>query len=459
MNRIFILLTACLLMISSTAFAQEVISLEKACELARQNSPQILAQKYATEAAEAQSWEAYLYWTPKLSFKSYFGPTPKTKEITASTDDVWDNVDDEWGFSTKNTLSFWIPLFTSTKVYHTNQLAKIGLKVEKLREENEIINVEYDVSRAYIGLQLANAAVDVVKEAESYVERIEKEYQNLLENESENVRDTDQYRIDIAKANLYRLRNDVEAKRDYAERALSVHTKLELPIVVEEMNFDNVKESLKSLDEITQLAHQYRTDLKLLDQADDAARLKARIEWLNWWPDLLLVGEARFNYSNAVPEYTIDNFYIGNPYNGHGFGMSLMLRWELDPVSQVFKVRQADAKAASTRAQHDLAIAGIDLEVAEQYQKTLNDLKNIDITYKSRRSAKRFLTQELMGYEAGVGNVNQIISALQTFIEQRSMYLYALHDYRVSLVKLQKTVGTPSTDMLIDTTAPADDEE
>ena len=51
-----------------------------------------------------------------------------------------------------------------------------------------------------------------------------------------------------------------------------------------------------------------------------------------------------------------------------------------------------------------------------------------------------------------------MISALQTFIEQRSMYLYALHDYRVSLVKLQKTVGTPNTDMLIEIGTTTDSE-
>ena len=459
MKKLLLLISIAILALTAiSAFAQEVISLEKACELARQNSPQILAQKYVVEAAEYQSREAYFYWTPKFSFKSQGGPMPKTTDVTASTEDVWDNFWDSWGITTQNSLSFWIPLFTSTKVYHTNKLAQIGLKVEELRAENEIINVEYDVSRAYIGLQLANAAVEVVKEAEGYVERIENEYQALLESDSENVKETDQYRIDIAKANLYRLRNDVEAKRAYAERALSVHTKLELPIVVEEMNFDNVSESLKSLDEVMALAHQYRGDLKLLDSADDAAKLQAKLEWLNWWPELILAGSYSYNYSNAVPKYTIDNFYVGNPYNGHGFGAGFILRWEVDPVRQAFKVREADAKAARTRAQHELAIAGIDLEVAEQYQKTLNDLKNIDITYKSRRSAKRFLTQELLDYEAGVGNVNQMISALQTFIEQRSMYLYALHDYRVSLVKLQKTVGTPNTGMLIEIGTTTDEE-
>ena len=444
---------------ASTAFAQDTISLEQACELARQNSPQILAQKYAVDAAQAQAYEAEYYWTPKFSLKSQFGPMPKTKDVTASENDVWDNFWDSWGFTTKNSLEFWIPLFTSTKVYHTNKLAHIGLKVEQLREENEIINIEYDVSRAYIGLQLANAAVDVIKEAESYVERIEREYQKLMENESTSVSETDQYRIDIAKANMYRLKNDIVAKHDYAERALSVHTRLEMPIAVEEMDFDNVTEKLKSQDDIMQLAHEHRGDLKLLESADAAADLQAKIEWLNWWPDLVLAGEVYYKFSNAVPKYTSDNFYIKDGYNGHGFGLGFVLKWELDPVRQVFKVQQADAKAARTKAQHELAIAGIDLEVSEQYQKTLNNLKNIDITYKSRRAAKRFLTQELMNYEAGDGNVNQMISALQTFIEQRSMYLYALHDYRVSLVKLQKTVGVPNTQMLIDTNAVNPNEE
>ena len=54
-----------------------------------------------------------------------------------------------------------------------------------------------------------------------------------------------------------------------------------------------------------------------------------------------------------------------------------------------------------------------------------------------------------MDYEAGEGNVNDIISALTTFIEQRSMYLQALHDYRVALVKLQKTTGVEDTFRLL----------
>ena len=151
-----------------------------------------------------------------------------------------------------------------------------------------------------------------------------------------------------------------------------------------------------------------------------------------------------------LPEAQLDRF------------MLKVLVGYLSPEEEVKVVeRMAGGSALSEPRQIDrppLNGRGIDLEVAEQYQKTLNDLKNIDITYKSRRSAKRFLTQELMDYEAGVGNVNQMISALQTFIEQRSMYLYALHDYRVSLVKLQKTVGTPNTDMLIDTTVLGDEE-
>ncbi len=432
-----------------TGYAQEVISLERACELARENSPQIQAQKYAVDAADAQLSEAKYYWAPKFSFKSQFGPMPKVTDITDSEEDIWDNILGSWGFTTRNYLEFWFPIFTSTKIYHTHELAKIGLKVEELRAENEVINVEYDVSRAYIGLQLANAAADVIKEAEDYVERIQNEYNALMESGSEDVKQTDQYRIDIAAANLYRLKNQIAAKRDYAERALSVHTQLELPIKVEEMNFDPEKVVLKSAEEILALAHEHRGDLRLLEEAETAANLEAKIQWLNWWPDLVVAGELYYKYSNAVPKLDIDNFFISDSYNGKGFALGFVLKWDLDPVRQAFQVRQANAKADRMRAQHELAIAGIDLEVSEQYQDTYNQLLNIDITYKSRRSAKRFLTQELMDYEAGDGKVDNIVSALTTYIEQRSMYLQALHDYRVSLVKLQKVTGVSSTSDLI----------
>ena len=444
-------LTAAILALFSAAVAnaQEILTLERACELARHNSPQIHAQDFAIDAAHAQLSEAKYYWTPKLQFKSQFGPQPKTTDIHETQDDIWDHILGEWGFTTRNYLEFWFPIFTSTKVYHTHELAKIGLKVEEIRAQNEILNVEYDVARAYIGLQLANAATEIIQEAEGYVERIQNEYNSLLEKGDESVKQTDQYRIDIAASNLYRLKNGIAAKRDYAERALAIHTQLERPIIVEEMNFDPDAVVLKPFDDVLELAHNNRGDLKLLEQAEDAAHLEAKIQWLNWWPDLVVAGEAYYKYSNAVPKFDSDNFYLSDSYNGYGFVIGFMLKWELDPVRQVFKVKQADAKAERMTAQRQLAVAGIELEVSEQYQTTANHLANIQITYKSRRSAKRFLTQELLNYEAGEGNVNDMISALTTYIEQRSMYLQALHDFRTSLVKLQKLTGVSDTKQLV----------
>lgn len=451
LKKICLLLTVIFLCLaSSVCYAEpEIISLERACELAREHSPQIRMQQYAIESAEARLSEAKYYWAPKFELKSQFGPMPKSTEITDSEDDIWSRVGNDWGFTTRNYLDFWFPIFTSTKVYHTHELAKIGLKVEELRAENERVSVEYDVSRAFYGLQLANAAKDVLKEAEGYVERIEKEYADLVEKGSEDVKETDQYRIDIAKANLLRLRNMLAAKRDYAERALSVHTKLELPIAVEEMDFDRVEAELKSYEDVLALARENRGDLKLLAEAEAAAALESRIEWLNWWPDLVVAGEAYYKFSNAVPDLDTDNFFIKDGYNGRGFAIGFMLKWNLDPVRQVFKVRQADAKAERMRAQRELAISGIELEVSEQYQTVANNLANIEITHKSRRSAKRFLTHELLAYESGEGNVNDLISSLTTYIEQRTMYLQALHDYRVALVKLQKVTGVSDVSLLL----------
>ena len=440
------------------AWAQDVITLEEACDLARQHSPQVEAQRHSVEAAEAQLTQATYYWTPKLSFRSEFGPMPKVTDLKSTVDDVWDYIANSWGFTMRNYLDFWIPLFTSTKVYNTRELAKIGLKVEELRVENEILNVEYDVSRAYIGLQLAIAAGDVLQEAEDYVQRIQDGYDKLREEAEENedgessVKETDQYRIDIARTHLGRLRNDVAAKRNYAEHALAIHTGLSLPIRVEEMNFDRDPVVLKKAEEIQELAHQYRGDLKLLEQSVAAADLRAHIEWLNWWPDLVLGGQVYYKYSNAVPKLdpAVENFYYSDGNNAHGFTMGFILTWNVDPVRQAFRVREMNAQAERTRTQRDLAIAGIDLEVLSEYQTTANCLANIELTYQSRRAAKRILTQEMLNYEAGTGDVDAMIAALRAYIEQRSMYLQALHDFRVALVKLQKVTGVMRTSDLLE---------
>ena len=428
------------------------LTLEDAYQLATANSPQVAAQRYAVDAAQAQVSEAKYYWAPKFSLSSKFGPMPSTSDSKESQNDIWSHFfEDEWGFTTRNSLEFWLPLFTSMKVYNTHELAKIGLEVEHLRVENEELNVRYDVARAYYGLQLAIAGEDVIQEAEGYVERIQTEFTRMLEEGSDKVSKTDQYRIDIAVANLYRLKDQIHASRIYAEKALSVHTRLDLPIEVEEMDFSDDVLNLKSYEAVLDYARLHRGDLKLLDCARDAAKLQAKIQWLNWWPDLVLAGEVSYRFSNAVPEFTHkDDFYFSDSYNGYGFALGFVLRWNLDPVSQVFKVRQADAKADRITAQRELAISGIELEINKQYYEVDVKRHNIEITKNSRRSAKRFLTQELMNYEAGEGDVEKLISALTTFIEQRSLYLSALHDYRVGLVRLQLAVGASNVFDLVE---------
>lgn len=446
-----LIVITCFWILGVTSASAKTITLEEAYLLAAQNSPQVRAQHYAVEAAEAQVSEAKYYWAPKFSLSSKFGPMPSTSDAQESQNDIWSHFfEDSWGFTTRNSLEFWLPLFTSLKVYHTHELAKIGLAVEELREENEALNVRYDVARAYYGLQLAIAAEDVIQEAEGYVERIQKEYDRMMEEGSEKVNKTDQYRIDIAVANLYRLKDQIHASRLYAEKALSVHTRLELPIEVVEMDFSDDIPVLRPYEEVLDYARSHRGDLKLLDCARDAAKLQAKIQWLQWWPDLVLAGEATYRFSNAVPKFTHDNdFYISDSYNGYGFALGFVLRWNLDPVSQVFKVRQADARAERMAAQRELAISGIELEVNKQYYDVDAKRHNVEITKNSRRAAKRFLTQELMNYEAGEGDVDKLIAALTTFIEQRSLYLSALHDYRVGLVRLQIAVGATDPAQLL----------
>ncbi|MFA5623782.1 MAG: TolC family protein [Bradymonadales bacterium] len=425
------------------------LTLEEAYALAQSNSPQIKAQDYSVQAAQAQLSEARYYWAPKFKLNSMFGPMPKEKDIDSSIDDIWSNITGEWGFTTRNYLEFWMPLFTSLKVYNTRQLAEIGLDVEKIRVQGERLKVDYDVARAFYGLQLANAGEDVIKEALQLVDRLQNEYDKLMQAGSSSVKETDQYRIELAKAKLEQIKNEIYASKVYAMQALGVHTGLPQPIEVSEMDFQLEELKLIEQEEAVALARQHRTELKLLHKAELAALKQAKIQWLQWFPDLVLAGEVYYKYSNAVPKLSEKNFFLNDNYNGAGFFAGFVLRWELDPVSQVFKVRRADALAQRAISQRQLAIAGIELEVVKQYQDTAAALQKVEIVKNARRAAKRFMSQEFVDYDAGQGKANDVVAAITAYIELRSAYLHALHDFRLALLKLKLTCGAAqSADLL-----------
>ncbi|MDX9720157.1 MAG: TolC family protein [Myxococcota bacterium] len=434
------------------AVAQEAeeprrLSLSDAISMGLTRSPQIEAAEFASQKAALVVDEASWAWTPKLELSSTWAPMPKV-ELDSTDEKAFEDLG-EWGFFTKNSVELGLPVFTFFKLSTVEELAEIGLDVELLKEREARLKVSYDVARAFYGLQLANAGLVVSKEATGLLERISREYEKLWSQGDPSVKKTDRYRIEMAASSLTLLHNELEMGRQLAEQGLRLHLELEGEFELPKMRFRPDEAVLLSLDAVLELARSKRLDLQMLDKAVQASELNAKLESLKWWPDIVFGARLNQAYSNAVPEVPEETIYAYDPYNSFGFGVALTLQWKLDPVNRYFKVAEADTELLKLQQQQQLARSAAALEVEKLYLESLNAQQQVDLVQSSRRSAKRFMTQELVDYEVGGGKVDDVISGVRGYIEQRSLYLQSLYDFRLSLVRLQLATGAESVSELL----------
>ncbi len=426
-----------------------LVDLNEAISLGLTRSPQIKAAQHATQKAALVVDQAEWAWTPKLELSSAFAPMPKVGLYDVD-EKAYSDLS-EWGFFIRNAFEVSVPIFTFFKISTLQELAGIGLDVERLREEEQRAKVTYDVVRAFYGLQFANAAMNVADEADALLRRVENEYEKLWAAQSPSVSRTDRYRIEIAAADMAIATNELRLGRELAKQGLRLHTNLDDNFRIPGMRFRADDVELLPLEEVLALAHGQRIDLQLLSQAELASERSAHLEWLKWWPDFALVARLNYAYSNAVPEIEEKTIYVSDPYNAFSFAVVLAMRWKIDPVNQVFKVAEADADLARTRAQIELARRGVALEVEKLYGEAQNAQQRVQLVYASRRAAKRFMTQELVDYEVGGGKVDDVISAVRRYIELRLHYLSALQDFRLAVARLRLATGAQSPDQLLTT--------
>ena len=427
------------------------VDLPDAISLALVRSPQIDAAQLASQKAALKVDQAGWGWTPKFELSSVIAPQPKAD--ASDTDlELYDNLT-SWGVYTKNELSMVIPIFTSFKLSTAEELAEIGLDVEQLREEEARLQVTYDVMRAFYGIQLANALKVVSNESNDLVAQVDREYQKLADKNDGSVKKTDKYRIEMASSDVAIGAAEVDKMTALAIDGLRVHTGLEGAFTVPKMRFKPDELVLKSWEEVRDLAREKRLDLRQLAKALEASRTYADLKWLNWWPDFYVAAQVSLSYSSAAPDIPEAlqkmSYYIYDPYNSFGAGALLGMKWKLDPVNQTLTVEEAQTDADRVAAQQKLAKAAAELEVEQHYLNAITAQKQVELTKKSRRSAKRLMMQELVDYQVGGQGVKDAISGVKGYTEQRVAYLMSLFNFRVALARLQLSCGAESIDELL----------
>jgi len=291
--------------------------------------------------------------------------------------------------------------------------------------------VVFAAKQSYYDLLLAQSALAVTREAvssiEKHVERVRALYQNGM------VSRYDLLRAEVQLSNLQpqliRMQNAVDLSRQAFNMALN--RKLEAPVTLSDsmeyftVEIDSASLVAKALD----LRPEYRS-LALRQKMVEKAKL---ISYSSYQPTVALFSD--YSYSKG------SGFSSGDEWNKN-WDLGVSASWPLfDGGSGLGKIKEARANARQLHLVKQQVEDWIRLEVSAGYLTLKASEKTIFSQQLSVGQAEEALKIAKARYESGQATNLDVLDAQLALTQAQTNRIQAVHDYLISLAKLEKAVG------------------
>jgi outer membrane protein len=428
--------------------AEKVLTLKELIVKALNFSPQVKSSKSAVTFAKAQKAEVHGYRWAQFDVVGLGGIVSDAKrgEVRQvgknKTLYYPDPAGSIHGVNVFGNLTFTLiqPLYTFGKIAYRERAAGKNIKIKKSGVDLKRGEVIYNVSHAYYGLILANQGKDAVADARAYLKDARVRITRLLQINSPNVKESDQYRLAMYEGGVEKFAAQANEGAKVAYRALKgligygENQNFQVPESLPEpqappagLNY-YIKEALDLRPEFNQLKEGLVARQLLVDAAK-ADRLPSF-----FFAVLGQVAGAPDREHNPDP-YNYDFF------NGVGALPALGVKWHFDFGILNAKITQAKAELQKLRYDQKTALMGIPIQVARDYGKLQENYKGSIGMEKGYTNARRWLITAFSNFDMGVGNMDEIFRAFERYGSFRGDYLKTLFDYNMAVVELDKTTG------------------
>jgi len=425
------------------ADAAPVLGLAELTHAAEKTYPGVRAAEARIRAARAQLDEA---WVAPF-FQSYitagFTLAPEARGSPIFSPDAQVPLTNPWQPVVGVNFEGAIPLWTFGKLPALREAARAGIRASESDRARVRSQLLYDVRRAYYSVQFALDVQQMMHEGIPQIERaIERTDERLASGDPE-VQDTDRFRLTTALAEI-RAR---EAQAVHLEHsgftALRILTGLrtfrvpECPIAV-------VEATARPLEAYVAGALNDRPEIRMLEAAQRAREASLDIARAGFWPDIALTYRFAVSYAPGITDQS--NPFVIDPANYMNISAGLALRWSLDLWGNAYRVDRETALVDDLRARFEEARRGIELEVTDAYETTV-EARGREAAFRSgTRDARAWLVTTVQAIDVGTGEANDLVDAVRAYFQNRAQHLQAMMDLNTALANLERTAALPVTE-------------
>lgn len=420
--------------------AGEVLTLNKAIEIALQNQPAIVAQASQVQAGEARIGQSQANYFPQINISSgYTRISPVKPDTSANTSQA--------GMPPGTSIPTGVagrgndPFDQYSASAYVNQLlfdfGKTGaqVNVQKLNTEAARFNLQnardqiiFNVTQAYYNLLGAeharNVAIESVNNFRNHLNVAIGFHRAGMKPKF----DVTKAEVDLSSAelNLIKAENNVRAGMVSLNNVMGLfQTDVPLYTIQDDVSFTPFELTIK---EALEIVYDRRADLKVVQKQKDAATESVRLYQKGYFPTFSGVA----SYTFVGPEFPLDSGWYAGAHLVFPLFSGFLTKNQVAEARANLEVLNANERGLKQAIMLDLVQAFNSLkEASESRRKT-------ELSVRQARENQELAVER---YNSGIGTPAELSDALVAYANARLADITALYDYKIARARIERAIG------------------
>jgi len=388
-------------------------------------------------------------YLPKFELSTQHGLVPGVKSNTDLSPDEYyldpdlENDWENWAVFTRAEISAIQPLYTWGAMSNAVKAAKAAAKAAKEQFEGQKADLKLRLVDLYQSRLLAYEIMNLLDEATGTIKKIGEQLEKKKEEGAEEFDESDYFKFKIFKSEFASKAAEVKKSAAMTQRIWDyVLQGDEGTFYVPDKKFlDPVPEDLEGIDFYRTHAISKRSEIEAIDAGINAAKHGIEAEKGRNLPALVLGLNASF--ANTPNRARQSNPYIRNNSNYLSASFGFAIRQNLDFLSMKANVDKRKLQLKQAKYLKEAAVDGIVLEINEAYKDATLSKAKIENTDDALVISKKWLRQEQLDYDFGIGETKDLIDAMKKKLELRVKLKRGIYKFNKNMAQLYRKSGFP----------------
>ncbi len=435
--------------VCSLSASAEALSLAQLKERARANDRRVQDAQAQLRVLRGKYDEARFAWFPRIdSYVLFGGPTPEARNDglggppSTRASIMYDFDFGQPGVTFRAGAEGVLPIYTFGKLDALARAGKKGVDLGEALVRRAKDEAALQVSQAYYGYCLAAEAKQAIVDALARLSEAKKKLLALRAAESEQVSQSDEFRLDYYQQQAESQLAAADAGMAYALAAIRLIIGLAdtEAVTLSRQPLEALPGGPLPVDTYLQEARKNRPELAAIEAGIAVRESEVLIRERFFLPDFGLAGFFRYAYTTSATRQLSPFAY--DPYNELNAGVGLVARYTWDFPQKAAQLEQAKGELERLLHQRDLLQAAVRLDIEKAHSEMIAAIARAQKQAQAERSARRWAIASLQAFDVGSANTRDLIDSFAALGLASAARSQAYHDAAVGLESMARAIGT-----------------